>query len=83
MFKADKGQGLDLTFDSVNFEVDEWQGVQIRGDSITEVFVGHAVFSSASTNWNGTTDQWTFHLTLDPADGLWKEESKVGVRIGD
>jgi hypothetical protein len=79
MFDEENGQGLDLTFKTVNYIVDEWQGVQVDGDVATAQFIGHAKITHEDSTSELEDEQWVVNLEL--VGNKWLMDSRSGVRI--
>lgn len=83
MYQADDGNALDLTFDSVTYNVISWDGVQVTGNTAHVAVTGFSEYRKGSHLSTGTTDQTQISLTRDADNGAWLILDRVVVRIED
>lgn len=79
MFRVENGMALDQTFDTGEFVVQEWQGIQVDGAKAVVRVIGHwESRKGAQLNQDALT-QWTLNLEKATQGGQWLMADRVGV----
>lgn len=79
LFDEENGEALDLTFEKVDYIIDEWQGIQVNGNLATAQFIGHAKLTLTDSTKVLEREQWVVKLEL--VGNKWLMDSRSGVRI--
>lgn len=83
LYKNENGQGPEFTWDSVQLEVTDWQGVVVSKGSASARFVSHFVYTSNGRSAPDQETQWEVNLTRNSTAGVWLIASRKGADLED
>lgn len=81
LFRKENGMALDQTFDSGEFVIQEWQGVQVEGNQALVRVIGHWESRKGSEILKDVLTQWSLTLEKQPDNKTWLMSDRVGVSL--
>lgn len=81
LYKKENGQGPEFTWDHVQLEVTEWQGVEVNGNIASAQFVSRYVFTRDGHSAPDLETQWKVELERQSPSGGWLLISRKGADL--
>lgn len=81
LYKKENGQGPEFTWDHVQLDVTEWQGVEVNDNIASAQFVSRYVFNREGHSAPGLETQWKVELARQSSSGGWFLISRKGTDL--
>jgi hypothetical protein len=81
LYKKENGQGPEFTWDHVQLEVTEWQGVEVNDNIASAQFVSRYVFTRDGHSAPDLETQWKVELARQSSSGGWLLISRKGADL--
>jgi hypothetical protein len=81
LFRKENGMAMDQTFDTGEFVIQDWQGVQVDGNQALVRVIGHWESRKGGQVLKDVLTQWSLTLERQLDNGTWLMVDRLGVSL--